>query len=187
MKAIKLAALGLVLATSSASYAVEFGKVEAAKSNITFSYKQMGVNMDGRFKKFTADIKFDPAKATAANATLDVDLNSIDVGSPDGNGEVGGKLWFNTKVFPTAKFVSTSVKSLGGDKYEVLGKLSIKGKTLDVVAPTTIKVQGDIAQFDGAFTIKRNDFLIGEGIWSDTGTVANDVPVKFHIVTTSSK
>ena len=180
-------ALALGAVTLGSAQAASYQAVVPEKSAITFSYKQMGVNMDGRFKKFTADIKFDPAKATAANATLDVDLNSIDVGSPDGNGEVGGKLWFNTKVFPTAKFVSTSVKSLGGDKYEVLGKLSIKGKTLDVVAPTTIKVQGDIAQFDGAFTIKRNDFLIGEGIWSDTGTVANDVPVKFHIVTTSSK
>lgn len=187
MNRFKTSLLGLLIALTPAVYAADFNQVETAKSSIQFSYKQMGVNMAGRFKKFTANLKFDPAKPTAATVTLDVDLNSIDTGSAEGNGEVGGKLWFNTKVFPTAKFVSTSVKSLGGDKYEVLGKLSIKGKTLDVVAPTTIKVQGDIAQFDGAFTIKRNDFLIGEGIWSDTGTVANDVPVKFHIVTTSSK
>ena len=187
MKTLKLATLGLVLVTSSFANAVEFGKVEAAKSNISFSYKQMGVNMDGRFKKFMADIKFDPAKAGSASASLDVDLNSIDVGSPDGNSEVGGKLWFNTKLFPTAKFTSTSVKSLGGDKYEVLGKLTIKGKTQDVIALTTIKIQGNTAQFDGAFMLKRNDFAIGEGIWSDTSAVANDVPVKFHIITTSSK
>ena len=187
MKALKILAISVALATSTSTYAVEFGKVDAGKSNISFNYKQMGVNMDGRFKKFTADIQFDPSKAASASAVLDVDLNSIDVGSPDGNSEVGGKLWFNTKVFPTAKFVSTSVKSLGGDKYEVLGKLTIKGKTQEVLAPTTIKIQGKTAQFDGAFTIKRNDFLIGEGIWSDTGTVANEVPVKFHIVTTSSR
>ncbi|BBU69240.1 YceI family protein [Fluviibacter phosphoraccumulans] len=187
MKRLKLAVLGLVLATSGVVNAAEFGKVEAAKSSISFSYKQMGVNMDGRFKKFTADIKFDPAKANAASATLDVDLNSIDVGSPDGNSEVGGKLWFNTKLFPTAKFTSTSVKPLGGDKYDVLGKLTIKGKTQDIVAPTTIKIQGNTAQFDGVFTLKRNDFAIGEGIWSDTSAVANEVPVKFHIITTSSK
>lgn len=187
MKSLKLVAMSLVLAMSGAALATEFGKVDVTKSNIAFSYKQMGVNMDGRFKKFSADIKFDPAKVTAASATLNVDLNSIDVGSPDGNSEVGGKLWFNTKLFPTATFTSTTVKSLGGDKYEVLGKLTIKGKTLDVLAPTTIKIQGNTAQFDGAFTIKRNDFAIGEGIWSDSSAVANEVPVKFHIFTTSSK
>ena len=183
----KFAAIGLVLAANSGAYAAEFGKVDAAKSSIAFSYKQMGVNMDGRFKKFTADIKFDPVKANAATASLDVELASIDVGSPDGNSEVGGKLWFNTKMFPTAKFTSTAVKPLGGDKYEVLGKLTIKGKTQDVVAPTTVKIQGNTAQFDGTFMIKRNDFAIGEGIWSDTSAVADEVPVKFHIITTSSK
>ena len=187
MKALKLVTLGLTLVASSALHAAEFGKVDAGKSSISFNYKQMGVNMDGRFKKFTADIKFDPAKASAATASLDVELASIDVGSPDGNSEVGGKLWFNTKMFPTAKFTSTAVKPLGGEKYEVLGKLTIKGKTLDVVAPTTVKIQGNTAQFEGTFTIKRNDFAIGEGIWSDTSAVANEVPVKFRIITTSSK
>lgn len=187
MKFLKLTVISLMLATSAAAYAVEFGKVEVAKSNLLFSYKQMGVSMDGRFKKFTADIQFDPTKTSAASASLDVDLNSIDVGSSEGNSEVGGKLWFNTKLFPSAKFTSTSVKSIGGDKYEVLGKLTIKGKTQDVIAPTTIKIQGNTAQFDGAFTIKRNDFLIGEGLWADTSAVANEVAVKFHIVTTRSK
>ena len=187
MKSLKLLTLGLALVASSALHAAEFGKVDTGKSSISFNYKQMGVNMDGRFKKFTADIKFDPAKASAATASLDVELASIDVGSPDGNSEVGGKLWFNTKMFPTAKFTSTAVKPLGGEKYEVLGKLTIKGKTLDVVAPTTVKIQGNTAQFDGTFTIKRNDFAIGEGIWSDTSAVANEVPVKFRIITTSSK
>ena len=98
MKTLKLAALSLALATSNA-FAVEFGKVDTAKSSIAFSYKQMGVNMDGRFKKFTADIKFDPAKASAATASLDVELASIDVGSPDGNSEVGGKLGLTPRCF----------------------------------------------------------------------------------------
>ena len=53
--------------------------------------------------------------------------------------------------------------------------------------PIHIKIQGNTAQFDGVFTLKRNDFAIGEGIWSDTSAVANEVPVKFHIITTSSK
>ena len=182
-----LLALSMTVACMPAAWAAQYTQVVPEDSEIRFQYKQMGVNMDGRFKKFTADIKFDPAKANAVSATLDVDLNSIDVGSPDGNSEVGGKLWFNTKLFPTARFTSTSVKPLGGDKYDVLGKLTIKGKTQDIVAPTTIKIQGNTAQFDGVFTLKRNDFAIGEGIWSDTSAVANEVPVKFHIITTSSK
>ena len=187
MNRFKTSLLGLLIALTPAVYAADFNQVETAKSSIQFSYKQMGVNMAGRFKKFTANLKFDPAKPTAATVTLDVDLNSIDTGSAEGNGEVGGKLWFNTKVFPTATFTSTSIKALGGDKYEALGKLTIKGRTQEVVAPTTVTIKGNSAEFDGAFTIKRADFAIGEGVWADVATVANDVPIKFHIVATGSK
>lgn len=182
MNFLKTALLGLVVTLTPTVYAADFNHVETAKSSIQFSYKQMGVNMAGRFKKFTANLKFDPAKAAAATITLDVDLNSIDTGSAEGNGEVGGKLWFNTKAFPTATFTSTSIKALGGDKYEAQGKLTIKGRTQDVTAPTTVTIKGNTAEFDGAFTIKRTDFAIGEGIWADFSTVANDVPIKFHIV-----
>ena len=104
MNFFKTSLLGLAIALTPAVYAADFNHVETAKSSIQFSYKQMGVNMAGRFKKFTVNLKFDPAKAAAATITLDVDLNSIDTGSAEGNGEVGGKLWFNTKAFPTAAF-----------------------------------------------------------------------------------
>lgn len=187
MNLLKALALSLSVVLVPVVHAAEFNHVEAAKSSINFSYKQMGVNMAGRFKKFTANLKFDPAKATSASVILEVDLGSIDTGSTEGNSEVAGKLWFNTKAFPTANFTSSSIKSLGGDKYEAIGKLTIKGRAQEVVAPTTVTIKGNTAEFDGAFTIKRADFAIGEGIWADVATVANEVPVKFHIVATSGK
>jgi polyisoprenoid-binding protein YceI len=110
--------------------------VDAAKSSLAFSSKQMGVPVPGNFKRFTSQISFDPAKPTAASTTLEIDLASIDAGSKDANDEVVGKQWFNVKAFPTAKFVSTGVKALGGNRYEALGKMTIKGQTRDVVAPS---------------------------------------------------
>lgn len=183
----KALALSLAIVLTPAVNAAEFNHVETARSSIHFSYKQMGVNMAGRFKKFAANLKFDPSRATAASVVLEVDLGSIDTGSAEGNSEAAGKLWFNTKAFPTALFTSSSIKPLGGDKYEAIGKLTIKGRAQEVVAPTTVTIKGNTAEFDGAFTIKRADFAIGEGVWADFSTVANDVPVKFHIVATSGK
>jgi polyisoprenoid-binding protein YceI len=162
--------------------AVEYGTLQAAKSSVAFTSKQMGVAVDGHFKKFNATINFDPAKPTAASAKIDLDLNSVDAGSPDANDEVVGKPWFNVKVFPTASFVSSSVKALGGDRYEAIGKLNIKGKSQDAVLPFTVKQDGSSATFTGSFTLKRLDFAIGEGAWADVGTVANEVQVKFNLV-----
>jgi polyisoprenoid-binding protein YceI len=112
---------------------------------------------------------------------VELELASIDTGSEEANDEVKGKGWFDVKNHPTARFVSSSVKSLGAGRYEVAGKLTIKGRTREVVAPFTLKPFGTGAVFDGAFVLKRLDYGIGEGVWSDTDTVADEVQVKFHI------
>ena len=168
-----------------AAQAVEFNQVQTDKSSVAFVYKQMGVAVDGKFRRFSSQISFDPAKPTAAKATFDVELASVDTGAPEGDDEVAGKPWFNTKAFPTARFVSSSVKALGGNKYEVAGQLSIKGKTQEVVVPATFTAQGNAGVFDGGFTIRRADFSIGEGSWAKFDIVANEVQIKFRITATS--
>lgn len=177
--------LALALAGAFSAQAAEFTQVQPDKSAINFTYKQMGVAVDGKFKKFASQLNFDPAKPAAAKATFDVDLASVDTGAPEGDQEVAGKPWFNTKAFPTARFVSGTVKPLGGNKYEVAGQLSIKGKTQDVIVPATFTTQGNTGVFDGSFTIRRADFSIGEGTWAKFDIVANDVVIKFRITATS--
>ena len=181
---MKRLALALALATAFSAQAVEYTQIQADKSAINFAYKQMGVSMDGKFRKFAAQLSFDPAKPAAAKASLDVDLASVDTGAQESDDEVAGKPWFNTKAFPTARFVSSSVKALGGNRYEVAGKLTIKGKTQDIVAPTTFTAQGNNGVFDGSFTIRRGDFSIGEGAWAAFDIVANDIQIKFRILAT---
>lgn len=170
------------LAFTAPAQAVDYATVQPAQSNIAFSYQQMGVKMDGRFRKFSAQLAFDPARPASASAAFDVDLASIDTGGAESDQEVAGKAWFDSKNFPTARFVSTGVKPLGGNRYEVAGKLSIKGRTQDIVVPATFTAQGKVGSFDGAFTLRRGDFAIGEGAWAKFDIVANDVQVKFHIV-----
>jgi len=163
------------------------GNVEYAKSEIAFVSKQMNVPVQGRFKKFTAQIVFDPKEPAAAKAAIEVDLASIDTGSDEADAEVGKKGWFNTSSFPTAKFASSSVTQTGPDKYEARGKLSIKGIEQDIVSPFTVKRAGDTVTYEGGFTLKRLQFKIGEGVWSDIETVADEVQVKFRVTTTGNK
>lgn len=178
----KFFSLLALVAASSATHAAEYSVVQADKSAIQFQSKQMGVTVQGRFPKFTVQLAFDPAKPEAAKVNISIDIASIDAGSRDANDEVIGKQWFNAKAFPTATFTSTSVKSLGGGRYEVTGPLTIKGKTLPAVAPLTFKADGANGVFTGAFTIKRLDYAIGDGPWADVSTVANEVQINFNVV-----
>jgi polyisoprenoid-binding protein YceI len=174
-----IAALALLAAAS--VHAEEYSAVQADKSSVSFVFRQMGVPVDGRFGRFAAQLRFDPARPAAASATLDIDMASVDAGSAEANDEVAGKLWFNTKVHPAARFVATSFRALGGNRYEAVGKLSIKGRTQDITAPFAFTAQGRSGIAEGALTIKRADFAIGEGIWADFETVANEVQIKFRL------
>jgi len=71
--------------------------------------------------------------------------------------------------------VSDSVTPIADHRYELRGAMTIKGRTRAITAPITFTAQGHDALFGGAFVLKRADFAIGEGIWADFGTVANEV------------
>ncbi|MBL8492105.1 MAG: YceI family protein [Rhodocyclaceae bacterium] len=178
---LRLSALALGLAPLAAG-AVEYTQVLPEKSAVAFVYKQMNVPVEGAFKRFKGQLGFDPAKPAGAHAELEIDMAGVDAGSAEANEEVAGKLWFNTKAFPTARFVSSAVKALGKDQYEVAGKMSIKGRTVEARAPATFRQEGRNAVFEGSFVLKRADYGIGEGIWADFGTVANEVQIKFRLV-----
>ena len=158
-------------------------KVTLEKSSMTASFKQMNVPMEGIFKKFNASIDFNPAKLDASKAEIDIDMNGFDLGDADFNKEVAKKTWFNSAQFPKASFSSTSIKSSGAGKYEVAGKLTIKGKTTEVSIPVSVKKEGALQIFDGILPIKRLTYAIGEGEWKDTSMVADEVVLKFHLVT----
>lgn len=158
-----------------------FDQVNGAKNRIGFVFTQMGVPVEGHFRKSSIDLAFDAAAPAKSSVRLELDLGSIDAGSPDANQEVVGKTWFDLKNFPTATFVSTAVKPLGGNRYEMSGKLTIKGRSRDITTPVTFTQRGDTAVFEGGFTLKRLEFAIGDGSWSDTSIVADEVKVSFHV------
>jgi polyisoprenoid-binding protein YceI len=173
----------LLLTTAGRGYAQRVTAVDPGKSTITFVSKQMNVPVQGKFGRFSIQLAFDAAKPSEGRVQVELDLASIDTGSEEANDEVKSKGWFDVKNYPTARFVSSTVRSLGSGRYELAGKLTIKGRIKDVVAPFTFTLTpaGQEAVFDGAFVLKRLDYGIGEGVWSDTDTVANEVQVKFHI------
>ena len=176
-----LAGLAAILLAATAQ-ATEFNQLQANKSAVSFAYKQMNVPLEGGFKRFNGRISFDPAKPALAQTEIAIELASIDTGSDEGNDEVAGKLWFNTRQFPVARFVSTSIKPLGNNRFEVSGNMSIKGRTHVATTPATFSQTGQQGVFEGSFVLKRADYGIGEGMWADFGTVANEVQIKFRLV-----
>lgn len=168
-------------AAAAAAPAAKPAQLLAAQSEVAFTSRQMGVPVDGRFRRFDAQVAFDPKKPEAARIALAIDLASITMGASESEAEVVKPVWFNTAKFPQATFVSSAVKAAGPGRFEIAGKLAIKGQARDVVVPVTLAQSGGVTTASGQFVIKRLDFRIGEDEWADPSMVANDVAVKFKL------
>ena len=174
----------LALLGALAAPALAQQKLVPAQSEIAFTSKQMGVPVDGRFRKFDAQVAFDPKKPEAAKIRFSIDLGSAALGAPETEAELIKPEWFSTKLFPQATFASSTVKAAGPGRFEVAGKLTIKGASQDVVVPVALAQAGASTTANGMFVIKRLDFRIGDGDWKDTSMVANDVQVRFKLALT---
>lgn len=179
-------ALLLFTATTYAA-AASFTTLIPARSSISFVSKQMGVAVTGNFAQFNGQISLDPAHPETGKAQITIMLTSVDAGSTDANDEVKGKAWFNIKEYPSAIFISSGLKALGANRYQAMGKLTIKGKVREIVVPFTAVPAGANLVLDGSIPISRAAYGIGEGAWADTTVVADEVQVKFHFTLSAAK
>ena len=176
--AIALAVAGL------APLAVSAQQLRPAQSEIRFVSRQMGVPVEGQFKTFDAKLNFDPAKPAAASIVFSVDTGSATLGVRETDAELPKPVWFAVAQFPKASFQSTSVKRLDATRFEVAGKLTIKGVSSEVVVPVSLAQTGAQTVASGSFPLKRLTFRIGDQEWSDTSMVADEVQVRFRLTLT---
>ena len=174
----------LAASLSSASYAQ---KLIPTGNSISFTSKQMGVNVEGSFKKFDAQVAFDPKKPEGGKVGFTIDLTSIDIGDAGTMAELKKPGWFDSARVPAATFASTGIKAAGPGKFEIAGNLTVKGIAKPVTVPVTLTQAGLPAgqtRADGSFVIKRLEYKIGDGDWNDVSLVANDVNVKLRLIFT---
>ena len=87
-----------------------------------------------RFDKKSGKVEFDK-EAKTGKVEVDLDMASVNSGTPAFNKHLQSAEIFDAEKFPVAKFVSDKFVFDGDKLKEVTGQLTIKGKT----APVTVK------------------------------------------------
>ena len=177
-------AVALGSAASTANAQPKPAVLQPAGSEIVFTTKQMGVPVEGKFGKFSAQIALDPKKPETGNVSFSIDTGSARFGSAELDAEVPKATWLNVPKFPQASFQSSAIKAAGPGRFDVSGKLTIKGAVHDVLVPVQVTQAGGNSTATGAFTIKRLEFKVGEAEWADTSMLANDIQVRFKLLLT---
>ncbi len=156
--------------------------VDKAASRIRFKSAFSGMAFEGGFGRWDAQINFDPKNLAGSKATVSVDVASATTGDKDRDETLPSGDWFNAPKFPRATFVTTAIKSLGGDRYQAQGNLTLKGVTKPVTLPFTLTIQGDTARMNGQATLNRSQFGVGQGQFAGADTVPYEVTVTVAVV-----
>lgn len=129
---------------------------------LAITITQLGSPVTGQFSDWTAAITFDdPAEpGLAGTADVTISVGSLTLGTV--TDQAKGTDFFDTAQFPTARFQANIFKTRTG--YEARGPLIIRDKSLDVVLPFSLDLQGDTAQMSGETELNRLDFDIGKSM-----------------------
>jgi cytochrome b561/polyisoprenoid-binding protein YceI len=138
-------------------------KIDAAQSKISFAAASSGGNVTGSFGKWTADIKFSPDNLPASKAVVTIQTSTAVTSVPEFTAYLPDDTWFGFGKFPNATYTTSAIRSLGGDKYEADGTLTIKDKSAPLKLPFTLKMAGNVATMNGSASIERLAYDFGKG------------------------
>jgi polyisoprenoid-binding protein YceI len=154
-------------------------QVDNGNGRVMFTATQSEVQIDGEFMKFTGDVDFNPAKPNAGKVVITIDVASVATGSSEADDLLKEKDFFDAKRFPRASFTSEEITSAGAAQFQVRGNFALKGRSTELIIPFTAYPEAAGFRIEGHMPLSRRAYRVGEGQWADTGTLADDVQIRF--------
>lgn len=147
---------------------VSFSFVSAQKyvpvdlgSSISFTIKNLGINVTGKFTGLSGTVVFDPANLSVSQFAVSVNTATVDTDIDARDTHLKKEDYFHVERYPKISFLSKSIKADGAGQYTVTGMLEIKGVVKEISFPFTANLGNEGYVFKGRFRINRRDFKIG--------------------------
>jgi len=163
--------------------------IDKNHTNVKFAVTHMMVSeVEGSFKVFDGTVEHTKPDFTDAKINFSIDVASVNTDNERRDNHLKSDDFFNAEKYPKITFVSTSVKSLGNNKYEIAGDLTIRDITIPVVFQTTYggtiaTKNGSKAGFKARATINRFDYNLKWDAATESGglVVAKDVELIVNV------
>ena len=121
-------------------------EIDPAHTTIEFIVKHMMfTSVRGRFKNFKGTIAVDERKPDRSSATVEIDAASIDTGTPDRDKHLRSADFLDAESHPKITFQSHRIEGAAnneGDRFKVIGELSIRGKAIEVTLDAVFEGRG---------------------------------------------
>ena len=185
---VVLASAALVVAALPAT--AQTWKVDPAHSSASFTVKHMMVsNVHGRFGKAEGTIVYDGKNVAAVQVDATIDATTITTDNEKRDAHLKSPDFFDVAANPTITFKSKRVEGASQGKFKLIGDLTMRGKTkevvLDVEGPTApVNVQNSQRiGVTATTTLNRHDFGVSWSRTMDGGgyVVGDDVKVTIEL------
>lgn len=138
----------------------------------------------GEFLDFEGTFTFDERNFNKTEVEITIYTDSIDMDDDKWNKKMKGKNYFNTKKYPTIKFVSTEIQSMDNKQAIVRGNLTLLNATLPIDVHMNFNKAGlnlasgkITAGFSGHALLKRSDF----GMTSHLKYIGDEVEIRLEV------
>ena len=170
--------------------AVSTWTIDPAHSIAEFAVKHMMIStVKGRFGTLEGAAEIDESNPLASSVRASIDVASITTNEPQRDTHLRSDDFFNAEKFPTITFISKRVERVDAENYRVVGDLTIRDVTKEVVLDTEFEGQvrdpygNDRAGFTATAQISRGDFGVNfNGLLETGGVIVSDkVKITLHI------
>lgn len=112
----------------------------------------------GGFSQFQGYAVVDPSNNKLTSMVLDINVDSVWTQFEKLTGHLKNSDFFDTEKFPTAKFVSSEIKSGENGKCEITGNLTLHGQTKAVTFSANYRLAKEGFVLSGKFKLDRSRF-----------------------------
>lgn len=148
-------------------------------SEISFTIKNTGINVNGIIGGFEGTINFNPIDLSNSKIICSVDPATIDTGINSRDKHLKGEDYFDVKNFKSITIESISLKKLDNNEFEGKFNLTIKGTTkLETFKFNRTQV-GEEHLYQSEFIINRRDYNVG----GNSLVLSDEVKVAVKIIT----
>src|SRR5688572_20228745 len=139
--------------------------IDAAHSQVGFAVKHLMIaTVRGRFSSVSGTVEFPEGDYKDARADVTIDAASIDTREEKRDAHLRSADFFDVEKFPTLAFKSRRVQAISGDTFQLVGDLTIRDITREVVLDVEVEgFQKDPwgnrrAGFSASTKVNRKDF-----------------------------
>jgi polyisoprenoid-binding protein YceI len=180
-------------ATPSAGTATQGGqkttwKIDAAHSHVGFAIKHLMIaTVRGSFRQVEGTVTVDEADPTTASIEVTIPTASVSTGDEKRDGHLRSPDFFDAEGFPTMTFRSKRVEQASGDAFHVVGDLTIRDVTKEVVLDVELLGRAkdpwgqEKAGFEATTKFKRSEYGLTWNAALETGGVLVGDDVKVSI------